>query len=306
VHYLDSNEVPRLLDSLHGVSRDNALWLKVAGIRHQTRWFTPAPPTGLQTGHDASIINLDVTLEEPAKARTFLLDILRGFVEECRAQPERRFLGASAIDRLVLASGGVPRDFLSLCAAALRIARLRASARTVGVQEVNHAAGAAAQTKLHELEDDAAAARGGSRALVAALNAVREFLIDAEQITFLRVDFLDKEKHPREYRLMQALMDLRMLHLIHSSLSDQHHVGRRSEVYLLDLSQYSGTRLKQKLAVLDFEADHLVLKKTRSNEKPRLGDTPRRLIELLRRGPVFTLDHLSEWVGVQGDGASGA
>jgi hypothetical protein len=294
IHYLDSREVPRLLDLLHGVSRDNPLWLKVAGIRHQTRWFIPHPPTGLQTGHDAAIINLDVTLEQPGRARAFLLDVLRGYVEQCQALPESRFLGSPAIDRLVLASGGVPRDFLSLCASALQIARQRSSARTVGVQDVNNAAGSAAQTKLQELEDDAAAERGGSQALVDALNVVRDFLINQKQITFLRIDFLDKENHPQEYSLMQALMDLRMLHLIHSSVSDPHHAGRRSEVYLLDLSQYSGTRLKQRLEVLDFEHDHLVLKKTRSNEPPRQGDTPRRLIELLRRGPVFDLLILSQ------------
>lgn len=294
IHYLESKEVPRLLDLLHGVSRDNPVWLKVAGIRHQTRWFIPHPPTGLQTGHDASIINLDVTLEQPQRARNFLINVLRGYVKQRNALPESRFLGSPAIDRLVLASGGVPRDFLSLCASALQIARQRSSARTVGVQDVNNAAGAAAQTKLQELEDDAAAARGGSQALVEALNIVRAFLINEKQITFLRIDFLDKENNPREYSQMQALMDLRMLHLIHSSVSDPHHAGRRSEVYLLDLSQYSGTRLKQKLEVLDFERDHLVLMKTRSKETPRIGDTPRKLIELLRRGPIFDLTRLSQ------------
>lgn len=293
IHYVDPREVPRLLDLLHGVSRDSPIWLKVAGIRHQTRWFIPQPATGLQTGHDASIINLDVTLEQPARARDFLLNVLRGYVEECLAMPERRFLGSSAVDRLVLASGGVPRDFLSLCAAALQIARQRQSARTVGVQDVNSAAGRAAQIKLQELEDDAAAARGSSQALVEALNVVRTFLIDERQITFLRIDFLEKEQYPREYSLMQALMDLRMLHLIHSSVSDAHHAGRRSEVYLLDLSQYSGTRLKQRLEVLDFEKDHLMLRRTRSNDAPKPGETPRKLIELLRRGPVFDLTKLS-------------
>ena len=44
IHYLDAREVPGLLDLLHGISRDNPVWLKVAGIRHQTRWFTRIPP----------------------------------------------------------------------------------------------------------------------------------------------------------------------------------------------------------------------------------------------------------------------
>jgi hypothetical protein len=78
--------------------------------------------------------------------------------------------------------------------------------------------------------------------------------------------------------------------------SDAHHAGQRSEVYLLDLSQYSGARLKRNLRVLDFVKDHLVLKKTRGDDIPRVGDTPRKLVELLRRGPIFELSHLTSIV----------
>ncbi len=294
IHYMDSSEVPGLLDLLHGVSRDNPVWLKVAGIRHQTRWFTQDPPVGLQTGHDASIINLDITLEQPSRAKSFLRNILLSYVEESNTEPLRGFLSAGALDRLVLACGGVPRDFLLLCVGALQTARQRKNASTVGAQDVNHAAGDAAQIKLQELEDDAAAARGRSQELVSALNAVKTFLLDERQITFLSIDFLDKERRPKEYALMQGLTDLRMLHLINSSVSDDHHAGRRSEVYMLDLSQYSGARLKRNLRVLDFVRDHLVLKRTQGDEPPRIGDTPKKLIDILRRGPAFPLSTLSE------------
>jgi hypothetical protein len=99
---------------------------------------------------------------------------------------------------------------------------------------------------------------------------------------------------------MQGLMDLRMLHLINSGLSDAHQAGRRSEVYLLDLSQYSGARLKHNLRVLDFVRDHLILRKTRSDDPPRIGDTPRKLVDLLRRGPIFELASLTNIVDPSG------
>ncbi len=304
IHYLQASNVPQLLDWLHGVTRDNAAWLKVAGIQHQTRWFVPNPPTGLQTGHDAAIINLDVTLEHPEKAKLFLQNVLRTYLEESNAAPYSGILSAAALDRLVLASGGVPRDFLTLCAGSMQTARQRVNARTVGVQDVNNAAGTAAQTKLQELEDDAAAAEGRSKTLVAALNCVREFLLAEQQITYLRIDFRDKETRASEYRLLQALADLRMLHLINSSLSDPHEAGHRSEVYLLDLSQYSGYRLKQKLTVLDFEHGHMVLKRTRSADPPKIGDTVLKLVALLRRGPIFHLGELTEIVGDEPDATS--
>ena len=293
VHYLPSAEVPYFLDLLHGITRDNLVWLKIAGIQHQTRWFIPVPPTGLQTGHDAAIINLDVTLEHPERAKKFLESVLKGYIEECDALPLSNVLSTSALERLVLASGGVPRDFLTLCASSIQTARQRPNAKTVGVQDVNNAAGLAGQTKLQELEDDAAATMGRSDELVIALNIVREFLLTREEITYFRVEFRDKEAHPSEYRVLQALADLRMMHLINPSLSDQHHVGQRAEVYLLDLSQYSGSRLKQGIHVLDFERGHLVLKRTRSTESVRVGDTPLKLLALLRRSPTFQLTDLS-------------
>jgi AAA ATPase domain len=294
VHYLPSADVPHFLDLIHGVTRDNPVWLKIAGIQHQTRWFIPVPPTGLQTGHDATIISLDVTLEHPERAKAFLGNVLRGYVEECNALPLTKVLSASALDRLVLASGGVPRDFLTLCAASILTARQRANAKTVGVQDVNNAAGVAGQTKLQELEDDAAATHGRSGELVTSLNQVRNFLLSQQEITYFRVDFRDKEDKPNEYRVLLALADLRMLHLINPSLSDQHNAGQRSEVYLLDLSQYSGSRLKQGIHVLDFESGHMVLKRTRSSEPSRVGDNSLRLVALLRRAPLFPLSTLTE------------
>lgn len=293
IHYLPSEDVPHFLDLIHGVTRDNLVWLKVAGIRHQTRWFIPVPPTGLQTGHDAAIINLDVTLEHPERAKEFLENVLRGYVEECNALPLSNVLSSTALDRLVLASGGVPRDFLTLCAGSIQTARQRPNAKMVGVQDVNNAAGIAAQAKLQELEDDAAATSGRSGELVSALNIVRDFLLINKEITYFRVDFRDKETHSLEYRVLQALADLRMLHLINHSLSDQHHAGQRSEVYLLDLSQYSGSRLQQGIHVLDFERGHMVLKRTRSSEIARIGDTVLKLVALLRRAPIFELSSLT-------------
>ena len=296
VHYVNSSDVPKFLDLLHGVTRDSPVWLKIAGIQHQTRWFIPDPPTGLQTGHDATIINLDVTLEQPEKTKNFLEKVLKGYVEESNAVPLGNVISASALDRLVLASGGVPRDFLTLCSASIQTARQRVNAKTVGVQDVNNAAGVTSQTKQQELEDDAAATSGRSAILVSALNVVREFLLTEQQITFFRIDFRDKETHQNEYRSLQALADLRMIHLINSSLSDPHQAGQRSEVYLLDLSQYSGSRLKQNLYVLDFEKGHMILKRTRSTEPARTGDTVLKLVSLLRRAPLLDLSRLTDSV----------
>lgn len=290
-HYINPSDAPYLLDALHAISRDNDFWIKVSAIRHQTKWFIANPPVGLQSGHDVDIINLDVTLENPERAKKFLCDILKGYFEDSDIYPMSKIISSAALDRLVLASGGVPRDFLTLCSASIQTARQRPKAKNVGVQDVNNSAGSAAQIKLQELEDDAAATEGSSRRLVRNLNTVRDYLLNREKITFFRINFRDKELNPSRYYDLQGLTDLRMLHLINASISDQHDAGSRFEVYLLDLSQYSAQRLKQGIRVIDFENGHLILKKTRSQEDQIKGDSSLKLISILRKSPIFELNN---------------
>jgi hypothetical protein len=293
IHYLRMVEQPKYLDMLHAITRDNNVWIKAAGIRHQCRWFMDNPPTGLQTGHDANLIPLDITLETPDKARDFLVKIITTYIESVNVSSTSSFLPQSSIDRLVLAAGGVPRDFLVLTGRALQVARIRPNARAVGIQDVNEAAGQLAKVKLQELEQDAAASIGSAAARIDALNRLSAFLLDEKQTTYFKVDFRDKEKNQREYDLLQSLMDLRMVHLIHSSLSDEHQAGQRAEVYMLDLSKFSGTRFKHKLRVLDFRGKHLILKTTGTTEPARVADSPKKLLGVLRRGPTFDLELLS-------------
>jgi hypothetical protein len=207
------------------------------------------------------------------------------------------FLPQSTLDRLVLAAGGVPRDFLVLASQAIQVGRRRANARVVGIQDVNEAAGQLAQLKVQELEQDAAASIGSAQSRIDALVKLSNYLLEDKQTTYFRIDFKDREDHPREYGLLQSLMDLRMIHLIHGGVSDEHRAGQRSEVYMLDLSRYSSSRFKHKLRVLDFSKNHLVLKTTGTTEGPRIGDTPKKLLGILRRGVVFELGELTSFLG---------
>ncbi|GAB3331962.1 ATP-binding protein [Marilutibacter aestuarii] len=292
-HYLRIDEQARFLDLLHGVTRDNNSYIKASGIKHQSRWFTDNPPVGLQTTHDAAIIDLDVTLENPSKAKEFLVDILQTYATEVHLKNTKAAFSGSAADRLVIASGGVPRDFLILCATTLQVARERAKARQAGVQDVNEAAGRVSQVKLTELEEDAASSgKSHAKIVLQSLASLRDFLLQRERATYFKVDFADKEQNPRLYAVLQSLMDLRLVHLISSSLSDERQAGRRYEVYALDLSQFSGARLRSKLKALDLIGGKLVLRTTGSNDAPKVGDSSHALLSILRRGPTMSLEIL--------------
>jgi hypothetical protein len=295
LHYLRREDQPDLLDMVHGITRDIDAWMKVASIRHLSRWFRPSPPTGLQSGHDADHIDLDLTLESPSEAKKFLDSMIDNYAVHAGLGSARGVLSEEALNRLVLAAGAVPRDYMIIGAGAIRQARKRSNSRYAGVQDVNRAVGDQSKVKLAELEDDAASiANGGAESIIAALNVIRAFCLDDKRYTFFRIDFRDKEMHPAEYATVQSLLDVRILHLVASSLSDKDHAGRRSEVFMLDLSQFSGQRLKKFLTVLDFVAGTIVLKRTTSSDPSQVGDTARKLQDLLRRGPEFGLDALGK------------
>lgn len=294
LHYLSSAEQPKLLDFVHGAVRDSDAWLKVAGIKHLTRWFQAKSTLGLQTGHDAEHIDLDVTLEEPSRAKTFLEQVFLSYAKHVGISSLSSILSPKALDRLVLASGAVPRDYLTLSARAITQARNREKARLVGVQDVGKSAGEIAAFKISELEEDAASIEETPNR-IEGLQRIRDFC-DAKNCTFFRIDFRDRENRPNEYNIINELMDGRLIHLVRASLSDIQKAGRRYEVYMLDLSQFSSERFKLRIKTLDFQKGYIVFRETGTTMEPRKGDTSKKLSNLLRRGPLFELQQLADMI----------
>ena len=128
----DLYHIPRkyqaqVLDYFHRLGKGNNLWLKVGTIKHRTQWYLHGdPPIGVKIGDDIGEIDLDLTLEKYKITSTFLAKILETFLGESGVK-KSEFLTGSAFDRLVLASGGVARDFLGLLRRSILIARERGS-----------------------------------------------------------------------------------------------------------------------------------------------------------------------------------
>ncbi|WP_163188657.1 hypothetical protein [Cellulosimicrobium sp. SL-1] len=288
-YFIPRAEQADVLDLLHGATRDSDVWLKVASVRHLTRWFRPSPPTGLQTGQDADLVDLDLSLQDPGGTIRFMRDMFTRYCAAVGIDNLNSLFNRESFERLVFASGGVPRDFLTLAASATTKARARSGSRAVGIIEVNQAAGDAAQSKLGELEDDLASNAGFAPQAYRALNEVRDFCLDDRGFTYFRVDFRDRDRNPDLYAVLTRLLEVRLLHLIDGSVSDKERAGERSECYTLDLSQYSGSRLKQKLRVLDLNGGRLVSKQTRVKGPVYEGNTAREVLGILRSAPQFPL-----------------
>lgn len=241
-HLLGREVQPLVFELVFSVFKGAGGWLKIAGVRNLLHLYESSTKTGLQHPNDIQFISLDLTLTNPDAARKHLTDILDSFLSLCGIDKRGWVIRKTAIDRLVWCSAGVPRDFLLLLERSIGFG-LEARREVVGVQEVNIAVGEFGQQKMRELDEDTS--QGGQelresmdRLAVAALDQYRSnaFLV------------MQDSKHPG-YANLQKLVDLRLVHLIHPSITPSKS-GERYEVYLLDYSFYTGMRRRHGLKEL--------------------------------------------------------
>jgi hypothetical protein len=128
LYHLRRADQPQVLDYFHRIVKGRSVWLKVGTIRHRTDWYRHGnPPIGLKLGDDCDDIDLDITLEKFEIARTFLLQIIDQIISEAGLPGHKHLLADGGVERLVLASGGVARDFLTILRKAVDVAREKLS-----------------------------------------------------------------------------------------------------------------------------------------------------------------------------------
>ncbi|MUU73228.1 ATP-binding protein [Pseudarthrobacter sp. GA104] len=286
-YLLPLNAQPAFLDYVAGMLRDCDGWVKVASIERLTRPYEPSARVGLEIPHDATKIDLDMTLEDPQATQHFLEAVLVKYTTTAGIKSPSSIAKSEALGRLVLASGGVPRDYLNLFASSLVVAReKRTLAKELGREDVAVAAGRLARGKKRDLEQDVA---GNADVLLGALEELSS-IVKGAGYAYFRIDV--SQKNSPGYELLALLVDLRFAHLVQSSLSDQHKSGVRYEAYVLDLSEFTDIRLKRGLHVLDLEDGHWTLRLTgQAQSKQRLSGT--QLRDELRQSPLVNLVDLA-------------
>lgn len=286
-YYFPRASQPSFLDYVSATLRDCDGWLKIASIERLTKTFEPSSRVGLEIPHDASKIDLDRTLEDPGAAQDFLNYMLNSYTTAVGVGTPSSIAKRRALGLLVLASGGVPRDYLNLLASSIVQARKsRTNAQEVGREDVMRSAGDAALSKKRDFEQDAPADTASS--LLAALD-ILSTTVKNSGFSYFRVDMTEKSEPG--YELLAQLVDLRFVHLIQATLSDQHKGGKKYEVYTLDLSEYSDVRIKRGLNVLELEDGYWFWRETGKVGKERKL-TGSQVRDTLRAAPLISVRDL--------------
>ena len=249
LYQLVKSSQPLVLGYLHRLVKDTGLWLKIGSIRYSTVTFRPGdPPRGMQIGHDAQEVALDRGLRHFQTTQAFLEKILHSVSAPSEVDIDS-LLTIDARKRLVLAAGGVARDYLRLTSGAITEARNRGvSAKTgshrVIVEDVNKAAGVLAPSKLEDLSKDEP---GQAAVLESLVRRLTEFCRQRRAAYFLVAT--DSELSQQ----VNALQHLRFTHLLFESETVPDQRSKRFNGWLLDVAELSAQRATTGMDFLGWE-----------------------------------------------------
>jgi hypothetical protein len=239
-HLVHADQQPRVAEAIHGGLKGARGWLKVAGLRSLLKVYNPATKIGLQSPGDAQTISLDLTLVDPEAAEEHLRRILLSFLKLVGIEKLNVAVAKKAFHRLVWANAGVPRDFLQMFSKSIEHAK-RANRQRVELSDANLAIGEFGKQKMAELEEDA---RNEQNLLKRALAAIEHHCLESKE---QKVNaFLIRSESSLEYKAVQTLSDLRLLHLLHQTITP-HKAGERYEAYMLDYSLFTGFRQRRNI-----------------------------------------------------------
>ena len=142
-----------------------------------------------------------------------------------------------AFSQLCLASGGVPRDFLSLW---LRLAETKlASNEKIGKIDVTDAAINNIGSKLDAIRRDSGSE---TEVLESYLYAIKQFVYSDKRTNTFLIAKDDLESYKQMKQAIRELVDMRLLHLIDSNTSCAPSDGRRYEAFIIDVGLYDNSR----------------------------------------------------------------
>ena len=241
-YHLSRADQPNIAGYFHRVVKDTGIWLKFGSISLWTRLYAGGnPPVGLQAPHDIRDLSLDRGLREFKNSKRFLETILDRLCEECEVQRKSLFTDG-ALDRLVLAAGGVPRDYIGLVSESISSAKNRGPSGKSGseriiAEDINSAAGKTVDTKYSDMREDAGGYSDDLHGLVIALT---DHCRNTKSSCFL-IDSSNTEL----VDMTNRLQNMRFVHLVATNETVPNQASDRYNVYVLDVSLLAAQRAWQ-------------------------------------------------------------
>lgn len=250
-YLLSPESQPDVLDYLHRLLRDTDLYMKVATVRHRTTLVRNHPQTvGVEIAQDVEVIDLDRTLEDLPATQSFLTKMLDSLGAKVGfAEVSSEIFNPEALEALTLASGGVPRDFLTIIANAIEVGISSGAARWLTPTLIYKGASRLAwQTKLSGMREDVSGDAAGLERLLTDLLA---FCLRDQRKTAFLIAQDEAQRNPDAFEWIQQLMDFKLIHVVEPDTSAASGRGGRYVAYTLDFSFFMEPR-RRKIEIVEF------------------------------------------------------
>ncbi len=250
-YLIKRDKQPDVLDYVHRLVRGTDYYMKIATIRHRTDLIRHDQQTiGIELNQDVEEINLDRTLEDLSSPSEYLGRILNYMASEVGLKNAKENLfNHNSFEELVIASGGVPRDFLTIFVNAID--------QAISVNKIQHltatnvwkaASSFSYQSKLKALRKDVnvEAAR-----LESVFRDILKFCIEEKKRTCFLISQDEAQKHNDMHELVLQLMDFKLIHVVEPDTSAASGRQGRFEAYTLDFSLFMEPR-KRGIEIVEF------------------------------------------------------
>jgi hypothetical protein len=257
LYHIPQNLQPLVLDYLHGIARNNRVWLKVGTVRYRSRLLTRTETgsRGIELRQDVQPINLDESFETFAQTQRFLMQILGTFAAEVHLTGVNDLASETAVKRLIQASGGVARDFLTLFVDAVlitkeRLARDATRRRRISADDVWDAAAKFNGERRSEFNSDVRLQK--PEKLIFTIGSIREFCY----VNQLNCILIQDNSSGELRELIDEIWDCKLLHTVKSGLwiGTQQHTA-----YMLDVSEQASDWHMRRI-IIDLDQEDSLLK----------------------------------------------
>lgn len=227
------------IDFFHRLTKDTNLYLKVATIKHRTRLYAQIEKSfyGTEIGHDIHEIDLDYNLDRFDELKNFMKQLLTKCAELSNIEfVIDELLTDNAFSQLCLASGGVPRDFLTLFIKIISKYNPE-SGKRISKGDIIEAAILNMPNKYLSLKTDSAEEK---ELLETYLIEIKKQILDQKKTNMFLVSNSIIDNHPECKQAIKELVDLRMIHLVEPNTSSAggRSSGQRFAAYILDSGLY--------------------------------------------------------------------
>ena len=243
-YLIDPAVQPDVIDCIHRLVRGTNLYLKLGSVRQRTSLVRIGTQTvGIEEHQDVEVINLDHTFEDTSETQEFLESMLDSMADRLGIRAaSKRFLSVSGRLELTLASGGVPRDYLTILVAAVAAAKADPNAKWLTPRPIYKGAGRQSyRTKLSHLREDLGF---DAAPLERVFQDLLEFCLREKRKTAFLVSQTDVTPFSDIHSLILQLMDFKLIHIIESDTSAASGRSGRYEAYSLDFSLFMEPRLR--------------------------------------------------------------